>query len=227
MTNEDATIEILDKLGWDYDMSLNPNRYRNTPCLMAGELILSILNSNSIESAAKSLGFSYKAVNTAVTRYFVPIFGSLNGGEQTWRFVLTHYIQARNCSKCDLLLKYTEYHLDSSSVRGISNVCKSCTSIISAGSYSRYIISHRKSYEKNAGKIKARHIIQTLNRSKRIVPWSEKEDIARFYHECPEGYHVDHIIPLQGKEVSGLHVLANLQYLPASENIAKGNRFIQ
>jgi hypothetical protein len=38
-------------------------------------------------------------------------------------------------------------------------------------------------------------------------------------------WHVDHTIPLQGQDVSGLHVWNNLQVLPATVNLRKGNRW--
>lgn len=57
--------------------------------------------------------------------------------------------------------------------------------------------------------------------------WLTKEDkvaMKEIYRKCPKGHEVDHIIPLQGKEVTGLHVPWNLQYLPMSLNRKKSNR---
>lgn len=54
--------------------------------------------------------------------------------------------------------------------------------------------------------------------------WINIDEMLEIYNNKPAGHHVDHIIPINGKNVCGLHVPWNLQYLKASDNIKKGNK---
>ena len=72
-----------------------------------------------------------------------------------------------------------------------------------------------------------------LRRAKalRATPsWANAQKIAEIYEFSQEfrdaGFdvHVDHIVPLQGKGVSGLHVEQNLRVCLATANLRKGNR---
>ncbi len=82
--------------------------------------------------------------------------------------------------------------------------------------------SHRK---RNAGKVNARAAKRRSAKIQRSPSWADQEAIQFFYDYCPMGYHVDHIIPLQGKNISGLHTAENLQWLPAEENLKKHNKY--
>lgn len=86
----------------------------------------------------------------------------------------------------------------------------------------------------NIGKVRADTAKRRLSKMQRTPPWLDvvqNAEIEFTYEYCAVlrsiglNYHVDHIVPLQGKFVSGLHVPWNLQVIPAEENIQKANRF--
>lgn len=81
-------------------------------------------------------------------------------------------------------------------------------------------------YHKNKTKHNARSKVRAAMLLQRLPAWADIKAIELFYENRPEGHHVDHIIPLRGKTVSGLHVLENLQYLPAYDNMSKNNNFV-
>ena len=63
-------------------------------------------------------------------------------------------------------------------------------------------------------------------KDQRTPSWADLAKIELIYKLAQElGLEVDHIVPLHGATVSGLHVENNLQLLSRKENAAKGNRW--
>lgn len=110
--------------------------------------------------------------------------------------------------------------------------------------YYRLRYLENKEYNREKGKEhyqnnKAEYLYYSRTRKasqkQRTPPWLSKEqkkkilafyrEAKRLYEETGVKYHVDHIVPLQGEFVSGLHVPWNLQLLTEYENISKNNSF--
>lgn len=88
-----------------------------------------------------------------------------------------------------------------------------------------YLLTKQLYNINNADKFRVYAKIRDAEKRARMPAWADKHAIREFYRNCPEGYEVDHIIPLRGEIVCGLHVLSNLQYLPVEVNRRKGNSF--
>jgi len=83
-----------------------------------------------------------------------------------------------------------------------------------------YYIS--KGGKRRAFKLNATPLWANMDAIKRIYLLAEKISA-----ETGIKHHVDHVIPLRGKKVCGLHVESNLQIIPETENKRKANKFIE
>lgn len=94
----------------------------------------------------------------------------------------------------------------------------------------KWAMSNKEMINTRAAKRRA----QGLNATPSWLTKEHHEQIAELYEICRmfklytgEEYHVDHIVPLQGESVCGLHVPWNLQVLPAKENLIKSNKIVE
>lgn len=94
-----------------------------------------------------------------------------------------------------------------------------------------------KQYQKdNLAIFAAKAMKRIAAKIKRTPKWltsKQLEEIAEYYDMAkqletvfPWKQHVDHIIPLQGEKVSGLHVPENLQILSKWLNLEKSNKYM-
>ena len=158
------------------------------------------------------------------------------------------------CNTCKNVKPYSEFPTQKSTKSGIGSQCKSCVSARNKNRYhdkkEEILAKSRQWYAAHPEKIreyakaayrKNKALRTAITRSyqagklQRTPKWltkEQKQEIYTYYKEARQKteqtgviHVVDHIVPLQGKTVSGLHVPENLQVIPASDNCRKYNKY--
>jgi hypothetical protein len=92
--------------------------------------------------------------------------------------------------------------------------------------------AHKRWYQRNLEHARLQLAIAQGKRRRRYVSWANLDAMAAVYAKAALlrrttgcSYVVDHIVPLRGREVSGLHVENNLRIIERSENARKSNKW--
>jgi hypothetical protein len=160
----------------------------------------------------------------------------------------------KTCTKCSVEQSISEFYKNKRYADGHVTWCKSCKKkhsrdnpqIIQKWSEENREASNaikQKYAANNPEKVKASKARWAKANGKKMLAktrryqaakrnatpkWLTTRQIAemeQFYINCPQGYEVDHVVPLQGKQVKGLHVPWNLQYMLPRPNRKKSNKY--
>jgi hypothetical protein len=161
--------------------------------------------------------------------------------------------EAKVCKGCNQTLSTLEFYSSKNTKDGLRGKCKACTNRDNNVWYDKnkesvcrrtqeYKNSRRLSirekgmdyYRRNKSKYLSNYNKRLHSKRKATPQWLTEEQVRAIedfywlandlYVTSGEKYHVDHIVPIQGKTVCGLHVPWNLQVLPSDINISKSNR---
>lgn len=157
------------------------------------------------------------------------------------------------CTKCKLSKDFSAYGKHSLGKAGLHPQCKPCANASARQSKQKYRsqrlaaqrqyaadfpelkkLSNARWRANNRGTYNAIAGKYIASKRQAVPVWltqDQKAEIKEIYQLAQdlawlgnEPLHVDHIVPLRGKEVCGLHVPWNLQIISRSANVRKGNR---
>lgn len=139
------------------------------------------------------------------------------------------------CTGCFIEKTFDNFGKDKHQKDGLKYKCKTCRSLYSKTMQNKNSIYYVNCYEENYADINFRNATNRAKRMHRVPNWLTIGDIVEMkwaYQLAKEittntgiKYVVDHIIPLNGHNISGLHCPQNLRIITAFENRQKKNKF--
>jgi len=113
------------------------------------------------------------------------------------------------CNSCQKVLSKSLFGVNNSMFDKLQTSCKDC----------------RYTYYKMHPEIQRNIVSRRRSFTAKLYTDKYRTELLEFYRNCPNGYQVDHIVPLIHPLVCGLHVPWNLQYLTNYDNAVKNNKF--
>lgn len=217
--NKSIIFNILEKCNLEYD-TLIKKGHGTSPEVLAGPFIEALIKTDSQKEAAVVLNLTERTMQRVIQNAkFLP---TISGATKHYMNLL-NLVNLFKCYDCKEI-KSLDRKVSSHSYK-----CKDCdnakSKVYREQNKEKCRERSRNHYYNNKSEYIARNAAHRANKVRATPAWADKNKIKEIYKNCPEGYHVDHIIPLQGDFVCGLHVETNLQYLPAEENLKKSNKY--
>lgn len=212
---EKITNEILNKLCKDWN-DIAKKKHGKSREITYGDFIYAVIKFNSAKETIEYLNIRGQTFNRTIKRCFPDV--KLAGGGQTWSHYLLNLANYKRCFKCNSIKCLDDFY------KNIKH-CKKCHSIKNKMYYASRKDIWDTYYDNNKSDYLARNAARRAIVKQQTPAWADLSAIKEIYKNCPIGYHVDHIIPLKGKNICGLHVQNNLQYLLAENNLKKSNKY--
>lgn len=142
----------------------------------------------------------------------------------------------KKCNHCDEVKAFSEFRKKSDTRDGYQPNCRDCANRICKANRPQYKARIDATYRvwctANRDKRTATSAKRRAKKLQATPSWADHEAISAVYSEAQRlqallgvPLHVDHVVPLQGELVCGLHVETNLQIIPATLNRKKSNKF--
>lgn len=138
-----------------------------------------------------------------------------------------HIEGSKFCTSCQTYHPYAEFYRNPSTTDGFATSCKrSALRVRRARNVAPALRTkptiRSKAYES------FRTVWNNCKKIHRVPGWADQDAIHEVYRARAErgaGFDVDHIVPLRGYNVCGLHVHYNLRIISSTENKIKGRAF--